>query len=196
MIEPGEYPESDLPSSDRVNTVFFMGRLGCRELEEINVPYITAPDGSIGVAAAQIGKIARMASGDTIVWIHATEGIDLSEDDVSEEKSVQTIIADGRVMIDHARMELEVDGEIRHLTTAQFRIIDLLARKLGRPAWREEILDAIHGDHSYRNERIVDIQVCVIRKALGEDCSQLLVTKRGIGYVLEKNFRPLSKEKS
>jgi two-component system, OmpR family, alkaline phosphatase synthesis response regulator PhoP len=79
------------------------------------------------------------------------------------------------------RHEVLVGGEPAELSATEFRVLRFLA---GRPGWvftRQQILDAVHGDHYAVTDRAVDVQIVGLRKRLDE-AGKYIETVRGVGY--------------
>ena len=87
----------------------------------------------------------------------------------------------GRIVVDMARHEVRVDGEIVELTLAEFRLLAALAAQPGRVFPRVRLVHQITAGGYQISERNVDVHVAALRRKLGE-CSKLISTVRGIGY--------------
>ena len=73
-------------------------------------------------------------------------------------------------------------GEHRiELTSTEFKILNLLARRPGWVFTRYQIVDGIRGPNYPVTERSVDVQIVALRKKLGSYGS-LIETVRGVGY--------------
>jgi len=91
--------------------------------------------------------------------------------------------------------ELRIDPDVRaahigdaelSLTFSEFEVLHALVRAGGRLLSRQELLDALFGDHRFRDPRAIDVHVHHVRDKLaaaGGDPG-LLVTVRGAGYRL------------
>jgi two-component system, OmpR family, alkaline phosphatase synthesis response regulator PhoP len=88
-------------------------------------------------------------------------------------------------IIDSSRHEVRVDGEPLGLTTTEFRILHLLAKRPGRVFSREQIISAVKGDDYIVTERSVDVQIVSLRKKLGTS-GDSIETVRGVGYRLKE----------
>jgi two-component system phosphate regulon response regulator PhoB len=94
-----------------------------------------------------------------------------------------TMIQRGHLVIHPGRHELRLHGRTVPLTSTEFRILHLLAR---RPGWvfsRQQILEAVSGDDISANvtERAVDVHIVSLRRKLGES-GKVIETIRGVGY--------------
>ncbi len=88
------------------------------------------------------------------------------------------------VLIDTDTMEAFVEGRRLELTQAEFRILHLLATRIGWVFSREKILDHLWGDEKNVTDRSVDVHVKHLRDKLGPRAGRMLVNVRGVGYKL------------
>jgi len=86
--------------------------------------------------------------------------------------------------IDLARREVLRDGEAVTLTTLEFDLLAALASGPGRVFTRDQLLQRVWGFDYFGVDRVVDVHVANIRKALGDDAADPAVvgTVRGVGY--------------
>lgn len=94
---------------------------------------------------------------------------------------IETVIVRHGMEIHPGRHEVRVNGEIVHLTTSEFTILELLA---GRPGWvfsRQQIIDQVRGYDYSITPRAIDVQIFGLRKKLGPS-GACIETVRGIGY--------------
>ena len=92
-----------------------------------------------------------------------------------------TVINIHNLVIHPGRHEVLVDGEPVTLTSTEFRVLHVLAR---RPSWvltRSQISEAIHGMDYPVTDRSVDVQIVALRKKLGS-AGRYIETVRGVGY--------------
>jgi DNA-binding response OmpR family regulator len=104
-------------------------------------------------------------------------------------------VADG-LLIDTDTLEVFVDGRLLELTQAEFRILHLLATRIGWVFSREKILDHLWGDEKNVTDRSVDVHVKHLRDKLGT-AAKMIVNVRGVGYKLvapESVQRPAEKK--
>jgi two-component system alkaline phosphatase synthesis response regulator PhoP len=79
------------------------------------------------------------------------------------------------------RHEVTAKGKRIDLTSTEFRILHLLAR---RPGWvfaRQQIIDAARGEEYPVTDRSVDVHIVGLRKKLGA-LGERIATVRGVGY--------------
>jgi len=89
----------------------------------------------------------------------------------------------GRLLIDGDTVEVLADGRRLDLTQAEFRILQLLASRVGWVFSREKILDHLWGNEKNVTDRSVDVHVKHLRDKLGAHGSRI-VNVRGVGYKL------------
>jgi DNA-binding response OmpR family regulator len=100
-----------------------------------------------------------------------------SDDDV--------ISIDG-LTIDAGRHEVHRDGRPVDLTALEFELLTALASAPGRVFSRRQLLERVWGWDHVGDERVVDVHVRKLRRALGDDASdpRFVLTVRGVGYKL------------
>lgn len=88
------------------------------------------------------------------------------------------------LVIDLARREVERDGQLVELTALEFDLLAALARNPGRVFTRRQLLEEVWGWDFYGDERVVDVHIRRIRRALGDrtESPELIGTVRGVGY--------------
>jgi two-component system alkaline phosphatase synthesis response regulator PhoP len=87
----------------------------------------------------------------------------------------------GDLVIIPARHQVEVGGEPVDLTATEFAVLAFLA---ARPGWvftRNQIIEAVRGDHYPVTDRSVDVHITGLRKKLGP-AGDAIETVRGVGY--------------
>lgn len=85
------------------------------------------------------------------------------------------------LVVHPGRHEVVVKGKPVELTSTEFRILHLLARRPGWVFTRQQIIDAARGEEYPVTDRSVDVHVVGLRKKLG-GLGERLVTVRGVGY--------------
>ena len=95
-------------------------------------------------------------------------------------------IRHGTLTIDPARREVTTTHGPAVLTVLDFDLLLTLARHPGHVLTRRQLLQAVWGDDYYGDERVVDVHIRTLRKALGDDAAHptYIATLRGIGYRL------------
>ena len=104
-------------------------------------------------------------------------------DAVTSRDSGSVLAFDG-LTIDEVRREITRDGIPVSLSALEFDLLRALARSPGRVFSRAQLLEEVWGYDFYGDERVVDVHVRSIRRALGDDATapQLIATVRGVGY--------------
>jgi DNA-binding response OmpR family regulator len=87
----------------------------------------------------------------------------------------------GGLELDPYRHRVLVDGEPRHLTPSEFKLISLLASDVDRVFSRREIMQHLWESSYVGDQRACDIHVSNLRRKLG---SERIETVRGTGYRL------------
>ena len=92
----------------------------------------------------------------------------------------------GSLVVDAARRGVEVGSTVLDLTTAEFDLLNLLARHAGRTLSRNDIYQEIHGVKYDGVDRSIDLRISRLRKKLGDDPAkpQRIKSVRGVGYML------------
>ena len=90
----------------------------------------------------------------------------------------------GGLVIDLAGHQVELDGQVVHLTPNEFRLLAALAGHPGQTLTREQLLDELHGAAYNRFDRSVDSHIKNLRRKLEIDPAQprFIETVYGIGY--------------
>jgi len=96
------------------------------------------------------------------------------------EAQAESIIRGGLV-INPARREIFVDGEMVDLTFTEFEILKFLAAKPGLVFTRSQIVNGVKGASYPVTERSVDVQIVSLRKKLA-GVGRNIETVRGVGY--------------
>lgn len=86
--------------------------------------------------------------------------------------------------IDLAARIVEADGEPMVLTALEFDLLAALARRPNRVLTRDQLLEQVWGWDHFGVDRVVDVHIGNIRKALGDDAAdpRYVATVRGVGY--------------
>jgi DNA-binding response OmpR family regulator len=86
--------------------------------------------------------------------------------------------------IDRARRLVTRDGHDRELTALEFDLLAALATQPKRVFSRRQLLEAVWGWDYVGDERVVDVHIRNLRKALDDDANnpRIIGTVRGAGY--------------
>lgn len=91
----------------------------------------------------------------------------------------------GPLVVDHARREAWLNGELIDLTGAEFDLLWLLASNAGRILSREETFVALRGIEYDGQDRSIDVRISRIRPKIGDDpeMPRIIKTVRSKGYL-------------
>jgi len=94
----------------------------------------------------------------------------------------------GRLVIDRAAREVQIDGVAKLLTSYQFGLLVALAEHAGRVMSREALMDIMQAEPLEAFDRSIDVHISRIRAAIEEDPKRprRVITVRGAGYVFAK----------
>lgn len=101
------------------------------------------------------------------------------------EAEISERIRVGNITIDQDKHEVVVDGKKVELTSAEFRILRLLASEKGRVFSRGRILDHLWGNEKIVVDRTVDVHIRHLRLKMGS-ASEFIKKVHGVGYKLEE----------
>ncbi len=89
-----------------------------------------------------------------------------------------------QLVIDVDAREVERNGEPVELSALEFDLLVALARTPGLVLTRRQLLERVWGYDFFGDERVVDVHIRSIRKALGDnaDAPEIIRTVRGVGY--------------
>lgn len=93
------------------------------------------------------------------------------------------LVFDG-LTVDVDEHRVQRHGTEVELTALQFQLLVALAESPGRVFARHQLIERVWGRDFYGEDRIVDVHIGNLRKALGDDASEpeLIGTVRGVGY--------------
>src|ERR1700730_9627247 len=95
-------------------------------------------------------------------------------------------IQHGQLTIAPGRREVTIPSGPASLTALDFDLLLALARHPGQVLTRGQLLQAVWGHDYYGDERVVDVHIRTVRKALRDDAANpaYIATVRSIGYRL------------
>ena len=91
------------------------------------------------------------------------------------------IYDDGRLKIDFEDVRASCDQVAVKLTNKEFSLLSALAKKRGRVATRQQLLDQVWGYRYYGDARTLDVHIRRLRQKLGA-CGDCIETVVGTGY--------------
>ncbi len=94
----------------------------------------------------------------------------------------------GPIVVDTTRHEVRANGNVVTLGATEFKLLRFLMAHPERVFSRGQLLDQVWGDHTYIEERTVDVHILRLRKALAaHDVERFVQTVRGAGYRMAGN---------
>jgi two-component system phosphate regulon response regulator PhoB len=93
----------------------------------------------------------------------------------------------GPLMVDPSRHEARAHGQLLDIGATEFKLLRFFLAHPERVFSRAQLLDQVWGDHTFIEERTVDVHILRLRKALASSKTEELVqTVRGAGYRLAR----------
>jgi len=90
----------------------------------------------------------------------------------------------GELVIDAERREVLIGDQPVELSALEFDLLATLSGAPGRVFSRRQLIDRVWGSDFYGDERVVDVHIRNLRRALGDDADapRWVGTVRGVGY--------------
>ena len=88
----------------------------------------------------------------------------------------------GELRLDPGTHVVTLAGAVLDLGPTEFKLLHYLISHPGRVFSRQQLLNAVWGDHRFVEERTVDVYVRRLRAGLGPSGEALVETIRGVGY--------------
>jgi two-component system KDP operon response regulator KdpE len=101
--------------------------------------------------------------------------------------SLNPIIQSGPLRIDSLKREVLREGEVVTLTPTEFRLLQVLAERLGQAVPREELIESVWGDYRLEGGSALRRYIWFLRQKIEKNPEdpKRIVTVRGYGYRLE-----------
>lgn len=90
----------------------------------------------------------------------------------------------GPVRLDPASRSVTCDGQAVALGPTEFELLQYLMTHPNRALTRDQLLNALRGDHRFLEDRTIDVYIRRLRAGLGPAGDTMIETVRGIGYKL------------
>jgi len=100
----------------------------------------------------------------------------------------EDIIRCGDLVIDLAKYEVSLNGELIMLTFREYQLLKFLASNKGKVFTREALLNKVWGWDYYGGDRTVDVHIRRLRSKIEDPTHTFIETVRNIGYKLRDNF--------
>jgi DNA-binding response OmpR family regulator len=100
------------------------------------------------------------------------------------ETEADDVIRFDGLTIDIGRYEVRVGDAVAELTSLEFELLVALAEAPGRVFTRRQLIERVWGWDFYGDERLVDVHIGNLRKAIGDAADEpcFVGTVRGVGY--------------
>ncbi|HOJ64495.1 MAG TPA: response regulator transcription factor [Spirochaetota bacterium] len=102
-----------------------------------------------------------------------------------EEEKKEIIEVPGYFTIDLKKYKIyTVEGDEIELTLTEFKLLQIMAEKIGWVFSREKILDLLYGNEKFIYDRTIDVHIKNLREKLGK-YGTIIKNIRGVGYKIE-----------
>ncbi len=103
----------------------------------------------------------------------------------------RTVLNFPGLRIELARREITRHGRPVELSALEFDLLAALAGSPGRVFSRDQLLERVWGYDFFGDQRVVDVHIRSIRRALGDDAASptIIGTVRGVGYKFLLDWR-------
>ncbi len=90
----------------------------------------------------------------------------------------------GKYEFDFENLSLDLNGEIKRLTTREAEVLRILCNSKKKVVKREQILTSIWGENDYFAGRSLDVFISKLRKYFTEDSSVKIENITKVGFIL------------
>jgi len=97
------------------------------------------------------------------------------------------LIECGGLIMDPAKCEVTIDGQVVELTFKEYELLKFLASNRGRVYTREALLNKVWGYDYYGGSRTVDVHVRRLRSKIEDSKHKFIETVRNMGYRFKKD---------
>ncbi len=91
-----------------------------------------------------------------------------------------------------AQQQVSRGGRQLALTPSEYALLELLALRRGRVVTRDQILHHIYDSAAEVSSNVMEVLICSLRKKVQPEGPALIVTRRGLGYLIETGPRRLT----
>ena len=139
--------------------------------------YVTKPFGGRELAA-RLRAILRRLPAPPAASATATRDSD------SHRRTTDAALTFTGIRIDPGRRSVDTDSGTATVTALDYELLLALARNPGLVLSRRQLLAAVWDDDAYVDERVVDVHIRTLRRALGDDAAHpwIIETVRSVGY--------------
>lgn len=103
-------------------------------------------------------------------------------------RSIRSYFVDGGLIVDLARREVQLDGQLVALTPTEFRILSCLVKDVGHVVSHDRLIMQVWGPDYGDAGSALKLYVHQLRKKLERDSRQpqRILTRRGEGYLFQR----------
>ncbi|WP_432405642.1 response regulator transcription factor [Wukongibacter sp. M2B1] len=103
--------------------------------------------------------------------------------------SISEEISIGNLVLFEESMKLKYREQVMELTKNEYLLLNILMKNAGKVISREEILEAIWDNESFVDDNTLTVNITRTKKKLNNlGLEDVIITKRGVGYVFQRNF--------
>ncbi len=92
------------------------------------------------------------------------------------------VVEAGPLRLDPETRVVTCDGEPINLGPTEFELLQYLMNHPGHALTRDQLLNALRGDHRFLEDRTVNVYIRRLRAGLGTEGESMIQTIRGVGY--------------
>jgi two-component system OmpR family response regulator len=89
----------------------------------------------------------------------------------------------GRVVMDPGTARVTMEGQLVELTALEYRTLHYLMQHKGEVVSKTELTEHIYGQDFDRDSNVIEVYINRLR---GKFCPEMIVTRRGLGYQLQR----------
>jgi two-component system phosphate regulon response regulator PhoB len=92
----------------------------------------------------------------------------------------------GPLHLDPLAHAITLEGRELAVGPTEYQLLQFLMANPNRVYSRDQLLNALRGDHAYLEDRTVDVYIRRVRAVLGPEHQEMVQTVRGVGYKLQR----------
>jgi two-component system alkaline phosphatase synthesis response regulator PhoP len=137
--------------------------------------YVTKPFGGRELAARLRAILRRLPTPPAASATAARDG---------DGQTTDAALTFAGITIDPGRRSVDTNSGRATVTALDYEVLLALARNPGLVLSRRQLLAAVWDDDAYVDERVVDVHIRTLRRALGDDAAHpwIIETVRSVGY--------------
>ncbi|MGL5330729.1 MAG: response regulator transcription factor [Peptostreptococcaceae bacterium] len=97
-----------------------------------------------------------------------------------ENKSSQIKVRN--LMMDTESFRVEKDGQEIHLTSTEYKILELMMTNKNKVFTKKNIFESVWGEHYYNEDNAIMVHISKLRDKIEDKNNQYIKTIRGLGY--------------